>query len=42
MEFIKKLTTTGTSLCIIVDKIILDSLKLKKGDKVKINLEKEK
>lgn len=40
MELIKKLITTGTSLCVVIDKVIIDSLKLKKGDKIKINIEK--
>ena len=42
MEIIKKITMTGTSLCVIIDKIIVNTLKLKKGDKVKINIKKIK
>jgi len=40
MEIIKKVMTTGTSLCIVIDKIITDTLKIKKGDLVKVNIKK--
>ena len=32
MEIVKKVITTGTRLCIVIDKIIADTLKIKKGD----------
>ena len=42
MEIIKKVITTGTSLCVVINKIIADTLKIKKGDLVKINIKKVK
>ena len=42
MEIIKKVITTGTSLCVVIDKIIADTLKIKKGDLVKVNVRKVK
>ena len=42
MKIIKKVITTGTSLCIVLDKIITDSLKIKKGDFVEVNIKKVK
>lgn len=42
MRTTKKLTPTGTSLCIIIDKPILKKLKLKKGDFVEVDLKKVK
>ena len=42
MEIIKKVITTGTSLCIVIDKIIADTLKIKKGDSVKVDIKKVK
>ena len=40
MEIIKKIMMTGSSLCIVIDKVVLDSLKLKKGDLVKVNIKR--
>lgn len=42
MEFIKKIITTGTSLGVVIDKVIVNTLKLKKGDLVKIKIKKVK
>ena len=42
MEIIKKVLTTGTSLCVVIDKVIADTLKIKKGDLVKVNIKKVK
>ena len=40
MKIIKKIMTTGTSLCVVIDKIITDTLKIKKGDLVEVNIKK--
>ena len=42
MKTTKKITPTGTSLCIIIDKPLLEKLKLKKGDLVEADLKKVK
>ncbi len=42
MIITKKITPTGSSLCIIIDKPIIEKLKLKKGDLVEIDLKKIK
>jgi len=42
MKTTKKLTPTGTSLCIIIDKPILEKMKLKKGDLVEVDIKKIK
>jgi len=42
MKTTKKLTPTGTSLCIIIDKPILEKMKLKKGDLIEVNIKKIK
>lgn len=42
MEFIKKVTTTGTSLCVVIDKLIANSLSIEKGDLIKIKIKKWK
>ncbi len=42
MKITKKITPTGTSLCIIIDKPILEKLKLKKGDLVEVDIKKVK
>jgi antitoxin component of MazEF toxin-antitoxin module len=40
MKTTKKIITTGTSLCIVIDKPILEKLRLKKGDLVEIEIKK--
>ena len=40
MKIIKKIMITGTSLCVVIDKIITDTLKIKKGDLVEVNIKK--
>jgi len=42
MDVVKKVTTVGTSLCIVIDKVIADSLKIKKGSWVKVKIKKLK
>ncbi len=42
MRLIKKLVTNGTSLAVNIDKVVVDSLKLKKGDLVEIDIKKAK
>ena len=42
MEIIKKITNIGSSLGIILDKIVLNTLKLKKGDNIKLEIKKIK
>ena len=42
MKTTKKIITTGTSLCIVIDKFILEKLKLKRGDLVEVELKKVK
>ncbi len=42
MKIIKKVITTGTSLGIVLDKIITDSLKISKGDFVEVDIKKVK
>ncbi len=42
MKIIKKVMTTGTSLCIVIDKIITDTLKIKKGDLVEVDIKRIK
>ena len=42
MKITKKLMTTGTSLCIVIDKFILEKLKLKRGDLIEVDLKKVK
>ena len=40
MKTTKKIMTTGTSLCIVIDKPILKELRLKKGDLVEVDIKK--
>ena len=42
MKTTKKIITTGTSLCIVIDKPLLEKMKLKKGDLVEVDLKKVK
>ena len=42
MRLVKKVVTNGTSLAVNIDKVVVDSLKLKKGDSVEINIKKAK
>jgi len=42
MEVIKNISKIGNSHGVIFDKVIMETLKLKKGDKVKIKIEKIK
>ncbi|MFH1365589.1 MAG: hypothetical protein ABIH28_03330 [archaeon] len=42
MELKKKIVRTGTSLGIVLDKVILDSLDLKEGNYVVVNIKKAK
>ena len=38
MRIVKKITTVGHSLGVLIDKPIIEKLKLKKGDFVEINI----
>lgn len=41
MEMIKKVCKVGNGLCVFLDKIIVNKLRIKKGDRVKIKVERE-
>ena len=38
MRIVKKITTVGSSLGILIDKPIIEKLKLKKGDFVEVDI----
>ena len=40
MKIIKKVSTVGTSLCVILDKVVCNSLEIQRGDTVEIQIKK--